>query len=218
MGWEKSSIEIIGYDKKPVKNTLLSMGKSGKLAIVFPGIGYTCQMPALYYPTLILLENGYDVLWVEYNYKSEDFSKCSDKEKVSWMNFDAEAAYDVALRKGGYEHVLLVGKSLGTFALVYLNSKKKIDRNLWLTPLLKTANTAKVELFDDIKKVCKGGLFIIGTEDPHYDKARMDELTGLGAEFISIEGAGHSLEIEGSVSKSLAALERIVKETEKIAK
>ncbi len=217
MSWEKSSVKIIGYDKKPIKNTLLSMGKSEKLAIVFPGIGYNCQMPVLYYPTLTLLENGYDVLWVEYNYKNEGFGKRSDKEKVSWMNFDAEASYDAALRKGRYKHVLLVGKSLGTFALVFLNSKKKIDRSLWLTPLLKTANAVNVELFDDIKKVCKGGLFIIGTEDSHYDKRRMDGLIKSGAEFIAIDGADHSMEIEGNVHKSLAALEKIIKETEKIA-
>ena len=217
MGWSKSSIEIIGYDKRPIKNTLLSMGKSDKLAIVFPGIGYTCQMPVLYYPTLSLLENWYDVLWVEYNYKNEDFSGRSDKEKVSWINFDAEASYDAVLRKSRYKNILLIGKSLGTFALVHLNSKRKIDRDLWLTPLLKTANAVNVELFDDIKKVCKGGIFIIGTEDPHYDKARIDELTKSGAEFASIEGADHSMEIEGNVHKSLAALERIIKETEKIA-
>ncbi len=210
-----TNLNILGYDKNPIKNTLFSMGPSTKIALFFPGIGYTCQMPVLYYATTVLLKKGYDVLWVEYDYMNERFDSCSDKEKVTWLNFDADAAYGAAISKEGkYKNVLLVGKSLGTFALLHLNKSKKINKTIWFTPLLKTASAVKVELFNDLIDVCRGGLFVIGKEDRHYDVTRIGALQNAGANFISIKRAGHNLEVEDDPYKSLEILAQLAKETE----
>jgi hypothetical protein len=225
MAETKKSLDIIGHDGKPIKNTLTSLGNKGKIAIVFPGIGYTCQMPLLYYATVALLGKGYDVLWVEYDYKNERFSTSRAREKVEWMNFDADESYKTAISTGRYKHVVLVGKSLGTFALVRLNTRiNDIEKSIWLTPLLKKPSAVGIDVYNKIKGVCKNGLFIIGTEDPHYDKTKIRALEALGAKSLSILGADHSLEIESTSNgsneieisplKSLKALEQVVKEIE----
>lgn len=224
MAESQKSLDIKGYDGKPIKNTLTSLGSKDKIAIVFPGIGYSCHMPLLYYATIAMLGKGYDVLWVEYDYKHERFSSSSPAEKVEWMNFDAEKSYKAAMANRRYNNVVLVGKSLGTFALVRLNSShgKGIEKSIWLTPLLKMASSISVDIYDKMKGVCKNGLFMIGTEDPHYDKAKISELESRGARCIAIKGADHSMEIESTSShkvtvnplKSLNVLGQVIKEIE----
>ncbi|MCW6159696.1 MAG: hypothetical protein LVQ95_01240 [Candidatus Micrarchaeales archaeon] len=51
-------------------------------------------------------------------------------------------------------------------------------------------------------------------EDRHYDVERIGILQKAGAKFVLIEGAGHNLEIEDNLYKSLEILARLAKETE----
>jgi hypothetical protein len=217
MAETRRSLNITGYDNKPINNTLRSTGSSDRIAIVFPGIGYTCWMPLLYYTANFLLKKGYDVLLVEYDYKNDRFKSSSAKEKVDWLNFDAEASHKAAMAEGKYRHVLLLGKSLGTFALVHLNNTVKgVGESVWLTPLIGKSGAVGIEMYDKIKGVCKNGLFIIGTADPGYDKAKIERLEALGAKFLCIEHADHSLEIENDPRQSLKALELVVNEIDKL--
>jgi hypothetical protein len=199
------TLNIIGYDKKPINNKLASRGNTDKVAILFPGIGYTCQMPVLYYATAVLLDKGYDVLWVEYKYDKSVFSKQSTEESLNWLNFDAEASYNAAMAEGKYKSVVLVGKSLGSFALAHL-SKKGVDaKAVWLTPLLGRSGTVDIDFYNNVKESCKEGLFVIGTSDPLYSEEKVNELRQT-ATVVTIDGADHSLEIDGSPQKSLEAL------------
>jgi hypothetical protein len=78
---------------------------------------------------------------------------------------------------------------------------------IWLTPLLKHEH-----LLAQIKKVKHKALFVIGTSDPYFDKLNLDDLVkATGGHGIVIDGADHSLEIEGDPLKSLKALELIMK-------
>jgi hypothetical protein len=206
------SIDIIGYNGKPIKNTLISTGNKTKLAIIFPGVGYTCQMPLLYYTTNILLENGYDAIWIEYDYKNEKFESSDSNEQLRWLNFDAEASYNASTAGNKYKKILLVGKSLGTFALSHLNgTAKNIEKTIWLTPLLGKSGTTGLEMYDKVKAASKNSLFIIGTEDPHYNKSKIEGLGKRDVKFVSIIGANHSLEIGNDSIKSLKALQQIAK-------
>jgi dienelactone hydrolase len=207
------SIDINGYNGKQVKNTLISIGNKTKLAIIFPGVGYTCQMPLLYYTTSILLENGYDAIWIEYDYKNEKFESSDSDEQLRWLNFDAEASHNAATAGNKYKKILLVGKSLGTFALSHLNeTTKNIEKTIWLTPLLGKSGTTGLEMYGKIKKVSKNSLFIIGTEDPHYDEGKIEGLKKRDVKFVSVIGANHSMEIENDSFKSLKVLEQVTKE------
>lgn len=67
-----SSLDIKGYQGKPIRNTLFRQQReASEIAIVFPGYGYPCFGPVIYYPSLALLSSGSDVLWVEYAYNRE---------------------------------------------------------------------------------------------------------------------------------------------------
>lgn len=95
-------------------------------------------MPILYYTTVVLLEKGYDVLWIEYDYNSERFKTASKVEGLKWLNFDPEASYKAAGLEKRYAQVLLVGKSLRTYALVRINEiTKNIEGTIWFAPPLR---------------------------------------------------------------------------------
>src|SRR6266536_1145288 len=63
------SLEIRGYDDQPVPNALFeSGGEPRRVGMIFPGAGYTAQMPLLWYARCVLQEAGADVLTVDYDY------------------------------------------------------------------------------------------------------------------------------------------------------
>lgn len=198
-----SSLAINGQDG-PIKNTLVSMGKTDSLAIVFPGIGYTCQMPLLYYTTKALLRKGYDVLWVEYNYTSGE-------RALEIIREDGEACYNAAMARGGYKKVAVVSKSLGTIPAGHIADLHKIGKMVFFTPPLSWEEVPSL-----LRKHAKGQLLFIGSADKHHIKERVEEITKIARRFVVIEGADHSLEVEDP-KKSLEILDRVVKEVEDFA-
>jgi hypothetical protein len=99
------SLEIAGYRNEPIPNTFFQQeGGADQLAIVLPGVGYTCQMPLLYYPTRLLLSLGMDVLWVEYNYgRRPEYRALSDARQREWLFADVTAACQSALAQRPYQ-------------------------------------------------------------------------------------------------------------------
>jgi hypothetical protein len=65
-----------------------------RTAVIFPGIGYTCKRPLLYYTAAMAEEHGYDVIRLDYG---EDIHsmKCRDLET---MNGVAAQGVERALR------------------------------------------------------------------------------------------------------------------------
>jgi hypothetical protein len=58
----------------------------------------------------------------------------------------------------------------------------------------------------------KRSLIVIGTADPHFNEALLDEIKReTDSEMLIIEGADHSLEIGGDVLRSLAAMEKVIR-------
>lgn len=205
-------LPAIGYRELPVPNTLLQQdGETRQLAVVLPGRGYTCDMPLLYYSTRFLLGRGADVLQVEYAYhRRPDFGVLPTSLQDQWLYADVDAAYQAALSQRQYRSITLVGKSLGTRAMGHLlatDDRLAGARAIWITPLLRDpiAHAAMTRWRGP-------ALYIIGTEDPHYDPALIRAIQeATGAEFAVIEGANHSLEIEGKFWQSLQILERVMR-------
>ena len=87
-----------------------------KLAVVFPGIGYTADKPLLYYSRKIAAECGYDDIRV-IAYTGFPAKILGDREKMT-------ESYRIALKQSGemladtdfssYDEVLFIGKSIGT--------------------------------------------------------------------------------------------------------
>lgn len=207
-----TTLQISGYQGEPVPNTFFQhQDTTDHIAIFLPGVRYTCHMPLLYYPTRLFLFMGADALWVEYAYDQRaDFRALAEVERERWFITDVTAACHTALTQRPYRQVTLVGKSLGTLAMGHLltaDPQLAGAQAIWLTPLLRNERLrAQIRL-------CKArSLFVIGSADAHYDPASLAEVqAATGGETVVVDGANHSLEIEGDVWQSLQALEQVLR-------
>jgi predicted alpha/beta-hydrolase family hydrolase len=208
---ELQRLDFVGYREEPVPHTFFRQeDETHHLAILAPGGRYTAYMPLLYYPMRLLLTLGADVLRIEYAYMDrEAYQALPPSEQVRWLFTDVSAASRAALAQRPYQQVTLVGKSLGTLALGYLLATESALREaqaIWLTPLLWN------DLWrSQVQQARPRSLFASGTADPHYDPAHLAELqAATNGTVVLVEGANHSLEIEGDVRASLQALEQLV--------
>ncbi len=183
------------------------MGKSmgdKKLAVLFPGFGYHCDKPLLYFSRKLALEKGYDILEVKYDIKALYEELEGDKDRDAKV---LKVAADVAMEKFAevslpeYKEVLLIGKSFGTIVAGWCDKKLGIGaRHIVFTPVPTT--------FEYLGKGC--GIVFHGTKDPicGNDVAR-EKCEELGLELVEVDGANHSLEIQ-KVDEDLKILEKVM--------
>jgi pimeloyl-ACP methyl ester carboxylesterase len=207
-------LPIAGHRELPVPNTFFRQGEeTDHLAVIFPGRGYTCDMPLLYYTSSLLLGRAADVLLVEYNYNRRmEFDVLPEAAQDRWFQADVAAALAAGIDQRPYRQVTLVGKSLGTRAMGHLlttDPRLATARAVWLTPLLRDAR-----LRAQITACEQPSLFVLGSADPHYDPALVAEVeTATGGQMMVVRDANHSLEIDGDLWQSLAVLEDILRAT-----
>lgn len=205
-------LDIKGYKDQPVPNTFFQQNQATQhLTILLPGMGYTSHMPLLYYPALIMLDMGSDMLRLEYEYnRRQAFMELPGEERKKWLLTDVTNASYHVLKKGPYKDITIIGKSIGTRAMGYLLKEEddfKQARAIWLTPVLRSET-----LREQIKECEQTSLFVIGTADPHYDQTYLDKIQrARKGEVLVIEGADHSLEIKGDILASLGIMERVIR-------
>ncbi len=112
-----------------------------KLAVVFPGIGYTIDKPLLYYGRKILKEAGYDIKLLNYTgLGSVNIKGDADKMKEAFdLIFSKTEEYLEDTAWDEYDEILFLSKSIGTitasaYAEKYGLNDKNI-RNVFYTPL-----------------------------------------------------------------------------------
>lgn len=203
-----SSLDIVGYKNQPVPNTWLTHQAPAKhLGIVLPGYRYSADMPPMHYAGRALLEQGADLLSVDYAYYRTDFMKQPKSEQDRWMSSDILAVCDAVLSQCSYETFTLVGKSLGTVAMGHLLADRRFQQAacIWLTPLLTVA-----QLCSQIETARPRSLFVIGTADHYYKPDMLKQLENItNGRALVLEGVDHSLEIQGDIPGSLRALNQI---------
>lgn len=209
-----TSLAISGYRGQPVPNSLLRQdGETDHLALLFPGIRYTVDMPLLHYSGRVLVGSGADVLRVEYAYGwREDFAAASEDESGRWIATDARGAAEATLAQRAYRRVTLVGKSIGTLAMGHLLALPALQQAVcvWLTPLLQYEG-----LRAQIKRGKQRSLFVIGTADRGYDPVTLSEaVEATGGQSLVVEGADHSLELPGNIARSLDVLKQVIQAVE----
>ncbi len=205
------SLTIRGHRGQSVPNTLRLLEEgSDRLAVVFPGRGYSAQAPLLYYTISSLLHNGINVLSVDYQYfNNPDFESLKHDEQTRWLYNDVESAYETAVDEVESHLEILVGKSLGTIAIGHVLDKypeSTVNKVIWHTPLI-----LMPEVVQKIEKHRPESLFVIGTADPHYDEsvlARLVEATS--GEAVVVDDANHAMEVPGGVSDSLWVMKKVV--------
>lgn len=155
-------------------------GASRGLALVLPGRAYPPSAPLLDLARRALLQHGFTVQEVWWDSTSRTEGEVAAPEP--WVRRRAEAA----LAHEDAEHVILVGKSLGTNAASYA-AERGLDA-VWLTPLL-----VDPVLADGIARNSGRQLLVGGLADSLWDAAVAGGLRGPRCEVLELPGADHGL-------------------------
>ena len=108
-----------------------------KLACFFPGIGYTCDKPLLYYSRSLLQKMGWEVVCVPYSGFPASVKGNAEK-KEQCVKIAAEQAEGLLkkIRWNRYDDILFVGKSVGTVVGPAYAKAHGIDcRQILFTPV-----------------------------------------------------------------------------------
>jgi hypothetical protein len=195
--------------KVEVPYRLLSNSDNPKgLAIFFPGMGYTVMGPLLHYPTGMFLNEGWDVLQINYEYKSEEVKDLTEEEFDKMVANDCNKVIDTVIETSGYGSYFLVAKSIGTIPMsaVLQRPAFKDARAIWLTPLLNEQTVHGSMMNSRQKAIC-----FTGDQDHHYNQQRFNELTkNPNLQLHLIPGANHSLEQDFRVLESIKTQKEIM--------
>lgn len=180
-----------------------------KLAVIFPGIGYTADKPLLHYSRRIAAKLGYETRVMNYS----GFPK-----KIQGDRARMEQSFQIALEQSeemlsevdffSYEDILFIGKSIGTIAAAKIASDSPVKDRIRLvlyTPLEETFS------FDFGEAIA-----FTGDDDPWVgrDKSRIFPICEeRRIPCTLIPYANHSLETEDPFM-DLKMLYRIMKQTE----
>jgi hypothetical protein len=203
------TLDASGYQNQQVPNTLMFQpNRTGHLGIILPGYRHSADMADLHYAGRILLEQGADLLRVEYRYYQTDYLSQPESEQNQRISEDVFAICNACLDFRSYEKITLIGKSLGTRGMGLLLGDERFQKAdcVWSTPPL-----TMEWLRSRIEQVRPRSLFIFGTADDYYKPEVLQRLVKVtNGRSVIIEGATHGLEVPESISKSLQGLGRIV--------
>jgi pimeloyl-ACP methyl ester carboxylesterase len=195
---------------RPVANRFFRReAETGRLALMFPGLNYSCHKPLLYYTDQVLDRSGFDVLQCWEDYTQPDYAALPQLELARKMTDDGAALFRAGRIQRDYGQFLLAGKSIGTLTMASLLASEPDlagGTTVWLTPLLHLAPVASVA-----RSVKGPALFAGGDRDQTYDPRVVAELQRLpNATTLTIAGGDHSLNIPGDPMASVQALVQVV--------
>ena len=180
-----------------------------KLALIFPGIGYHCDKPLLYYSKKLAAKAGYEIREVNYggfpsNVRgdAEKMQKCFDMA----LSQSEEILSDVDLN--GYDDVLIIGKSVGTAVAGAIAQNHRLRaRFILYTPVKQTFSFSFGE-----------AIVFHGTSDPWAKTPVIkDACEKNGIPVYITENANHSLET-GDIILDLENITTVMKITEEYIK
>jgi hypothetical protein len=204
------SLDVIGHASAPLSNRFLKQtSESRALAVMLPGLNYSCDNPLLYYTANACLEHSIDVLQLWANYNSTEFQSLSNEAQLRWLVEDATALINTGRAQQDYTHLILVGKSIGTLTLgaLFGDSDTYLDAYaVWLTPLMHYPHVVR-----GMSRARPKSLFISGSADRTLDTNLLGKMPHCShRNEIVIEGADHSLQIPGDLPRSLDVMKQIV--------
>lgn len=176
-----------------------------KLAVVFPGIGYTADKPLLYYTSRLARHYGYQIQTVSYHSLPENVKGNPKKMKQ---------AFDIAFTQveqllqnidwDSYGNILFISKSVGTvISSAYADKYNLTVKNILFTPLAETFEFPQ-----------PGSIAFHGTADPWVETNSIKSLaTENEVPLFLTENANHSLET-GVVQTDISILKTTLEQVE----
>ena len=161
-------------------------GASRGLALVAPGRAYPPTAPLLDFARVALQQHGFTVqqLWW-------DSTTRGDENPERWVRRHVAAA----LAEEDADHVLVVGKSLGTRAASYA-AERGLDA-IWFTPLLVEPVVAEAIAANAGRQLLVGGL-----ADGLWDAAVARELADNGCDVLEVPDADHGMAVPGNAVRT----------------
>ena len=181
-----------------------------KIAVLFPGIGYTKNHPLLFYSGKLALEQGYKLKTLEFSgfphklkgnreamMSSFQIAVSQAEEQLKFIDFSA------------YEDIVFISKSIGTVgAAIYATKHGVCARQLYFTPLEQTFSLVEEG----------NGLVFHGTDDSWVNTDVVIEAANTkGLTLRTVPNANHSLETK-DVFESIAILQSAMKDVDEFLK
>ena len=191
---------------KDVEYTFIN-NNSQNICIMLSGGSYTYNKPLLYYATMLMIENQFDIVHVNYSYGPEYFENTPDQIQ-SIITEDVSDVLQEVFGKKNYDDIIFIGKSLGTIPMAFnfvLNENYNDAKFIYLTPLLKLNG-----FIENLRKSNQSSLIVIGTNDHHYLQEPLSTLN-TNISLLEIPNADHSLEfVPTDTSNSLKMMDLII--------
>ncbi len=199
---KESFIKVKSFWGHDINNLFLTQTpKSDSIVILFPGAGYSCESPLLYYAREAVLQAKCDVLSLEYGHFKTNNSFKSEYVEQTFQ--EVYAAIQIVL-SNSYKRIFFISKSFGTSVAGRISELLNHDNinNLFLTP---TSNTIPYI----VKSKCA---VVVGTNDEFFSKENIDLIgTYSSVNLHIIENATHSLESRDDCIESIEILKDVTK-------
>ena len=173
-----------------------------RIACLFPGIGYTCDKPLLYYSWKLLKGPGWEVVPVQYSGfpagvkgNAEKMQKCAQFALTKAEELLREIDWNE------YSDILFIGKSIGTVVCAaYAECHALQCRQILFTPVEATFQFAD-----------RHAIAFHGTADPWADTKEIEKACRkLEIPLYKTEDANHSLET-GDVDADIKEIRKIMR-------
>lgn len=173
-----------------------------KIACLFPGIGYTCDKPLLYYSWKLLKSKGWEVIPVQYSgFPSGVKGNAEKMQQAAYMALEQAEKQLREVDWSEYAEVLFIGKSIGTAVCsAYAQRNRLKCRLILFTPVEDTFR------FTD-----QPAIAFHGTADPWADtKAIVKACEELNIPLCLTENANHSLET-GDIDTDIEEIRKVMR-------
>lgn len=158
-----------------------------KLVVIFPGIGYRCDKPLLYYSRRLAAELGYETaVPLQYTFSGENIRGNTARMQEAFESLYEQAQASLStVDWNSFDDILFLSKSIGTIISCAYAEKNSIPcHQILYTPLEQTYSFAPAN-----------SIAFIGTEDPWSNVREVIRLSHEQAVPIyPYKDANHSLE------------------------
>lgn len=176
-----------------------------KIAVMFPGMGYTCVKPLLYYTACAAAEHGYEVVRLDYGEDIHGFKGRNMEELEPLIRLAADRALP-QLREipwQEYSQIIFISKSIGTAVACMTAESLGISAYQFLmTPI-----PAVMPYLE-----CVEGKFFAGTSDPCIEPELVSEMAEKYPQKVGriFDKCNHSLERKGDILAGIDNLRFVV--------
>lgn len=171
---------------------------SKNIIISFPGIRGT-EIPLLYFGCKHFEDMGYERLFIDYHLSNKDNLKACISEAVKNT---AELLKGIDFKE--YDHIVFIGKSLGTVVACKMKEMFRIPASLiLLTPLEDTLEFVKRD--NDILLVAMGDKDNFLSSEIVRERCEQEDI-----KYYVESGVGHRMEVTGDLKRNLEIISNVI--------